>query len=315
MSGVQRVDAFESPVLVYDVGGSHVSAAVCAGPDFRLGTVLSAQHPAAQTSDAFVDLLHTLGVEAANGFAAVRGATLAIPGPFDFAAGISFMRHKLPYLYGVDLRQALAGRFGWLPYEVSFLKDADAYLLGEIGAGAARGFVRAVGITLGTGVGSAFAVGGQLVVEGPGVPPGGEIWNLPYLGAIAEDFVSSRAIRGSYSRRTGLTREVATLASTAASDPQAAAAFTEFGEHLGRLLGTALAGFRPDVVVLGGGISRAAQLFLPVAQLQLQGAAFQLRISELQDRAPLVGCGVARFSTRNGSNPAAQAGAAQIAAV
>jgi glucokinase len=297
----------ESPVLVFDVGGSHVSAAVCEGGDFHLGPVFSAPHPVDETSDSFVTLLHTLGVKAAAGFKAVAGAALAVPGPFDLKAGVSLMHHKLPYLYGVDLRAALSGQFGWDPGQVRFMNDADAYLMGEIGAGAARGFARAVGITLGTGVGSAFAVNGQLVGDGPGVPNGGEIWNIPFQGGIVEDFVSTRAITGDYERRTGSTSEVAALAARAKNDPVAQETFNEFGANLGRALATILSGFAPDVVVLGGGISRSAELFLPAVQPQLNGLHFQLRIAELQDRAPLVGCGVAWASLESDSVPSSLA--------
>lgn len=299
---MQIANAMESRVLVFDVGGSHVSAAVFLGGGFRLGPVCTAPHPSAQTSEAFVHLLRTLGVSAAAGFDHVTGAALALPGPFDFKAGISLMRHKLPYLYGIDLRQAIAGRFGWKPSQVLFLNDANAYLLGEIGAGAARGFARAVGITLGTGVGSAFAVDGHLVIDGPGVPPGGEIWNLPYEGGIVEDFVSSRAISDNYERRTGKACAVAALAAAVPSDCSAEEVFTEFGANLGRVLGTMLSGFAPDVVVLGGGISRAADLILPAAQSQLKNPVLQLRVAELQDRAPLVGCGTAWMNAANGSS-------------
>jgi len=89
----------DNSVLVYDVGGSHVAAAVCPANAYRLGPVVSAVHPEQQASGAFVDLLYSLGVEASSGFGGVLGAALAMPGPFDFAAGVSLMRHKLPYLY------------------------------------------------------------------------------------------------------------------------------------------------------------------------------------------------------------------------
>src|ERR1039457_2655218 len=102
-------------VLVYDVGGSHVSAAVCLQNGYQLGPVVSALHPAQQTSDALIQLLYALGIEAGADTARVAGAELAMPGPFDFAAGVSQMRHKLPYLFGLDLRQKLSQRFGW-PY-------------------------------------------------------------------------------------------------------------------------------------------------------------------------------------------------------
>lgn len=289
-------------VLTFDVGGSHVSAAVCLGSDYRLGPVVSAHYDAVETSDGFVNLLCRLGAEAAAGCDDGMGAELAVPGPFNFQAGISLMRHKLPYLYGVDLRQALAARLGCEPDQVRFLNDADAFLLGEIGAGAARGFGRAVGFTLGTGIGSAFAVNGKLVTEGPGVPPGGEIWNVPYETGMVEDRVSARAIAGHYERSTGQTRSVAELAAAAAHDRAAAEAFAEFGRHLGRVLNTLLAGFHADVAVLGGGISRSPQLFLPATRSQLQNGSVELRVSELMDRAPLVGCGVAWFDGTRGSS-------------
>jgi glucokinase len=285
-----------SSVLVYDVGGSHVSAAVCHSGAYRLGLVVSAPHPVEETSDAFIDLLHSLGVEASNGERGLGGAELAIPGPFDFAAGISRMKHKLPYLYGVDLRGKLAERFGWQPDQVRFLLDSAAFLLGEIGAGEARGVGRAVGITLGTGIGSAFAVDGHVVTEGPGVPPGGEIWNLPYEGGIVEDFVSTRAIQRSYKLRTGALPIVARIAADAANDPDATEVFAEFGRHLGLALRMKLSEFDPDVVVIGGGISRSSHLFLPAAIKELAGLKMQLRVSALLDDAPLVGAAVAWFT-------------------
>jgi glucokinase len=308
-------DFLESRVLAFDVGGSHVAAAICCAPDFRLGPVATAPHADVATSGAFLDLLYELGMKARVDRDGIVGAMLAVPGPFDLQAGVSLMRHKLPYLYGVDLRQGLAERFGFEPAQVRFLNDADAYLLGEIGAGAARGFRRAAGLTLGTGIGSAFAVDGQLVTEGPGVPSGGEIWNLAYQGGIVEDFVSSRAIVGNYQRCTGRKSEVVDLAAAAPSDPAAQQAFTEFGQHLGVVIRTLLAEFHADVIVLGGGISRSASLFLPAVQAEIGDSTTQLRVSELKDKAALVGCGVAAFRARNGSPDPGKSTSAQNAAV
>jgi len=141
-------------------------------------------------------------------------------------------------------------------------------------------------------------VNGQLVTDGPGVPSGGEVWNLACEGGIVEDFLSSRAIICGYRQRTGKTRDVKEIAADSPHDPAAAETFQEFGKHLGQVIGAMLAGFKPDVIVLGGGISRAAHLFLPAAQSQLTRCGLHLRVSELLDRAPLVGCAAARFNRR-----------------
>ena len=286
----------EPCVLVYDVGGSHISAAVCFKEGFRLGTVVRANLPEEQTSQAFVEVLHVLGLQASEGVIGVEGAQLAMPGPFDYVKGISWMEHKLPYLYGVNVSEALAARFGWKASQVRFLNDAAAYLLGEVGAGAARGVQRVVCFTLGTGVGSGFAVDGHVVTEGKGVPPGGEIWNVPYEGGIVEDQISTRALQRAYKERTGQEREVASIAHYATGGEQVSIeVFKEFGRNLGVALKKLLADFAPDVVVLGGGISRSAYLFLEETRKELEGTNFEVRIAELGDNAPLAGAGVAWF--------------------
>jgi glucokinase len=284
-------------VLVYDVGGSHISAAVCRREGYRLGTVERANLPEEQTSAAFFEVLHSLGMKAGGSAEGIEGAEFAMPGPFDYQVGVSWMEHKMQYLYGVNVSEALAPRFGWKPAQVRFLNDAAAYLLGEVGAGAARGVKRVVCFTLGTGVGSGFAVDGRVVTEGKGVPPGGEIWNVPYEGGIVEDKISTRAIKAAYTKRKGQEREVASIAHYAiGGDPDAVAVFQEFGTTLGIAIRRLLGDFAPDVVVLGGGISRSAPLFVDAVKAELKDTRIEVRVAELGDNAPLAGAGVAWFS-------------------
>ncbi len=318
-------------VVVYDVGGSHVSAAICSYSGYALAGITHAPLP--ESSDAghfstasFLRLLHALAQSAAKSagteIASLAGACLAMPGPFDYELGISLMQHKLQSLYRFDLKTALAARFHWAPGQVRFVNDAAAFTLGEAGAGAARTFSRVLGITLGTGIGAAFAVDRLIADSSPGnpehVPPGGELWNLPYNGATVEDFVSTRFLRHHYVALSGdaeavAAAEVAHIAELAKGpepcpepcpevahppfDPHCIArqAFEDFGRHLGLALNQHAADFRPDVVVLGGGISRAAQLFLPATRKALTFPT-ELAISTLMDQAPLTGAAVHWFA-------------------
>jgi glucokinase len=207
------------------------------------------------------------------------------------------MEHKMRFLYGENVSEALAEQFQWKPNRVKFLNDAAAYLLGEVGAGAAKGVGRVVCFTLGTGVGSGFAVDGKVVTEGKGVPPGGEIWNVPYEDGIVEDKISTRALKQAYAKRKGEEREVASIAHYATGgEPLSVEVFEEFGKNLGVALKKLLADFAPDVVVLGGGISRSAHLFYAATKAELEGTGIELRIAELGDDAPLAGAGVAWFA-------------------
>jgi glucokinase len=276
-------------LLSYDIGGSHITVGLCLLEPMSLLEMAVAPLPDAISSDAFIGLLHELGQKLIGDGDQAAGASIAFPAPFAYDTGISCMRHKLKSLYGVDLKTALADRFGWTTDQIRFLNDADAALLGEVRAGAAKGAAKAVGIMLGTGIGFSFVQDGSLNDTAPGVPPDNEIWNLPFLGGIVEDALSSRALEGDYLARTAGHLSVKAIAQLAASDPDARAVFDTFGGHLGQVLKDIIAPIGPEVVVFGGGISRSSQLFLPAAGKQMNGSGIRLVPSILLEKAPLLG--------------------------
>ena len=64
---------------------------------------------------------------------------------------------NFPGWIGVDIKGTLEREFG-LPVTVA--NDANCMLLGEVWAGAAKGYTDVIGVTLGTGVGSGILTGG-----------------------------------------------------------------------------------------------------------------------------------------------------------
>jgi glucokinase len=276
-------------LLSYDIGGSHITVGLCLLEPLTLQRMAVAPLPDAISSDAFIGLLHELGQQLICGGDQAAGASIAFPAPFAYDTGTSYMRHKLEGLYGVDLKTALANRFGWPQEQIRFLNDADAALLGEARAGAAKGAAKAVGIMLGTGIGFSFVQDGSLNGTAPGVPPDNEIWNLPFLSGIVEDSLSSRALEGDYHARTARHQPVKAIALEAATDPDARAVFNTFGGHLGQVLQEIVVPIGPEVVVFGGGISRSSHLFLPAARNQMNGSGIRLVPSVLLEQAPLLG--------------------------
>jgi predicted NBD/HSP70 family sugar kinase len=109
------------------------------------------------------------------------------------------------------------------------------------------------------------------------------------MDGIVEDRLSSRAIQKDYEARTGKYLSVASIALEAATDPDARAAFDTLGRYLGLAIQEIVAPFCPDVIVLGGGISRSPHLFIPAAQNQLNGLGIRLAPSVLLQKAPLLG--------------------------
>lgn len=158
-------------VSVMDVGGTHVTAAsvdvetrsLRSGRSFR--EPLDGDGSAEEILSALVRCAARLPAQSATRWA------VALPGPFDYERGIGWYEGvgKFDALRGFDLRAALTAS---LPdaARISFCNDADAFVLGEWWAGAARGHRSVVGITLGTGVGSCFLRDGRILRHGPGVP-------------------------------------------------------------------------------------------------------------------------------------------------
>ncbi|MGA7341320.1 MAG: ROK family protein [Terracidiphilus sp.] len=284
-------------VLAYDIGGSHATAGIVDYGSLAVICVRSRPIDSSGPANSILDELHALGegviAEARQLGVTTRGIGVAMPGPFDYEHGISLLQHKYASLYRMDLRRELGNRFGIAESTIVFLNDAQAFLLGECHAGAAKNLRRCIGLTLGTGVGSAFSMDGDIVENGPAVPPGGEIYCLPWTGGTVEDTISTRAIQKRYRELSGESRTVKEICMAAQHDCNAALAMREFGGSLGLVVQDLCMAFRPDAIVLGGEISRSADLFvLSAAASAGNGTGDLFRVSELFNDAPLVGAAV-----------------------
>jgi glucokinase len=241
-------------VAVLEVGGTHASAAWVDARSWSVSPAgrcaIAARGGAGKLLDAFAGCVAGLG--------SLDGAVLsvAMPGPFDYARGVGRFRDvgKFEALNGVDVGAELAARLDVDRSRVGFVNDAAAFGLGEWLVGTARGCRRAVAITLGTGVGSAFVDAGRLVTSGRAVPPDGHVYRVRLDGRPLEDVVSRRAILSRYGA-TDPSIDVAEVAARArAGEAAARAAFVEPLRALGAGLAPWLARFRAEVLVVGGGL-------------------------------------------------------------
>jgi len=163
-------------------------------------------------------------------------------------------------------------------------------------AGAARGHDCAVGLTLGTGIGSAFLAAGRMVAEGPLVPPEGSMHLLTVRGSPLEQAVSSRAITRRYAEASGeihvSVREVAERAR--AGEPAARHVLDDAFWVLGEALAPWLTRFRPSVVVVGGAIAQSWDLVAAPLRAGIRATAdattgISVVPAEQPELAPLIG--------------------------
>jgi glucokinase len=204
------------------------------------------------------------------------------------------MEHKFKALNGLNVIKLLKKRWSITALNNTLLRvanDADLFALGEWWAGAARDCDSVIGLTLGTGLGSGFIRCGGIIASGREVPESGEIWNLPYLGGIAEDYACGAAITRDYRRATELTLTAEEIAHRAADqDTAACAAFKELGTHLVGILEPHIKQFKPSCVVIGGNIARAWPLFGP--HLQATWETVECRPFQRFEEAALLGAAV-----------------------
>jgi glucokinase len=286
------------PVPVLEIGGSHVTVAVVDLPAAAVMPGTLRRHPLNASGPAS-GILESI-ITCARGLPTPRGAAwgVAIPGPFDYRRGVALFTGvgKFDSLYGMNLRAALAARLPGPAGPLRFLNDAHAFLRGEWLFGAAAGHDRCAGITLGTGIGSAFLLHGRIQQDGPAVPPQGRADLLRINGRPLEEVVSSRAITRTYRRRAAATvTGVAEIASRATNgDPIAADVLHTASERLGAALAPWLASFHATVLVAGGAMTGSWNLIKPGLQagLSLRGqvsAPLTVSVAARGNHAPLLG--------------------------
>ena len=290
-------------VLGVDVGGSHVSCAACdlAAKRYLPETLSVNGLDNRATANEIIGVWAQTIEEAIrkSGFPELAGIGFAMPGPFDYANGIAWFNHdvkKYENLHGLIVPDALRKKMS-LPesFPIRFINDAMAFAIAEDWIGKSAGSVRSLAITLGTGFGSAFLNNHLPVVSGNEVPARGYVYHLPFGSGNADDYFSTRGLLARYKSKTGEPLPgVKELALLAPVNQVARNVFDDFGSKLGIFLKSWLEKFDAEVLVIGGNISNAFNLWGPNLKnyLEENGIHVRIEISELKETASMIGSAV-----------------------
>jgi glucokinase len=225
----------------------------------------------------------------------IKGIGFAMPGPFDYVNGICLIKGipKYEKLYGINVGTEISLALGLTEDQsIRFMNDAFSFAVGESIAGQAAGSTKSMAITLGTGFGSAFIDNHVPVVTGDSVPRLGYVYHIKYKDGIADDYFSTRWFIRRYKELTGKDAAgVKSIAAEAIGQENVREIFKEFGSSLGEFLAPILNRFGATVLVLGGNISRAYDLFGPSLEsgLQRKNCTSKAYTSLLKEDAALLG--------------------------
>ena len=299
-----------------DVGGTKVAAGVV-DEDGRIIAKLKRSTPAAspeRTEDAIADAVTELLAHHR-----IEAIGLGAAGFVDGARATMLFAPNLAWR-DEPLKERVEER---LDREVVVENDANASAWAEARFGAARGYQDVMLVALGTGIGAAIIIGGELyrgrwgIAGEPGhvrVVPDGRLCGCGNRGCW-EQYCSGNALVAEareFARRTpggairllqlaggspeGISGPVITQAATE-GDPAALRCFQTVGGWLGQGLADLAAILDPPCFVIGGGVSEAGELLLDPARIAFERALAgrghrplaEIKVAELGEDAGIVG--------------------------
>ena len=295
-----------APVLALDIGGTKLAAGVV---DARGGVHSFLVEPSRPEEGAEASLarLFDLGRRAIDasgvGLAAVGAVGIGCGGPLDADRGVLLAPLHLPGWRDVPVSALAAHTFD---RPVTLENDATAAAAGEHRWGAGAGVRNMVYLTLSTGVGGGVVIDGTLYRGSHG--NGGELGHVTVdwhgrrcrgcgRAGCLEAYVSGTSI-AERAQEAGL--EFATAEEVAAAaragEPGAKAIWDETLEALSCGLVSIVNLFEPELVVLGGGVTRSGELLIgPVRAAVLEdamrptGELVDVVISPFGDQVGVVG--------------------------
>ena len=302
-------------VIGIDIGGTNLKAGLLTEDGKRLATVQSLLEEEEKTeagildaTEAIVDkLLKKQGISTES----LLGVGLGIAGVIDTAQGLVTEAPNFPLWHDFEFARLLTER---LKRPVAVENDVNAIARGEAWLGACRDTRHFIALALGTGLGGAVFLDGDLWngVDGMAgeighinVFPDGEPCNCGSRGCLETVASSTGLIRRAKAdgfvealERAGHeSRLAATLADMAKEGhPQA----QQYWDDVGRALGIVTAGLlntlNIKVILIAGGIGRALELFRPSMEENLRDYAFtavtrdvDIRLCTLWEEGGMIG--------------------------
>lgn len=260
--------------LGLDLGGTNIKWAVVerAGGDWRVLDRDEGPTRAAEGPEAVVARLAAMGAAALARCPGVSSVGIGVPGLYDPARGTT---RFLPNVPGDWTDRPVAGPVGAaLGLPASLINDARAFGLAELRLGAARGASSMIGLTLGTGVGGVIAVDGRVHQGHDGT--GGELGHQtidpdgPLCGCGNRGCLEAFARADQIAAACGTSTAEEAVARAREGDIRALDGIARIARYLGIGIANAIVVVSPDKVVIGGGISAAADLLFEPIRAELR---------------------------------------------
>lgn len=214
----------------------------------------------------------------------IAGIGVGVPSVLDPVKGIVYDVQNIPSWKEVPLKALLNQKFN-LPVYIN--NDANCFAAGEKYFGKGKDYNNVVGLIMGTGFGAGLIINGKLY---SGTNCGaGEFGMIPYKDSILEDYCCGQFFTKKYFvSGEALSKEAED------GNENALAKFSEFGSHLGEAIKLILYSVDPEIIILGGSVSKAFRFFEKPMWKSIEGFAYtktkeniKIVVSEIENIAIL----------------------------
>lgn len=280
-----------------DVGGTFIKAGVVDG-SYEILHKISVPTGGADGFEAMVQkIAHAAELAAQEAGVAVKdleAVGIGIPGLVNPKSGVVALATNLNGWRDVPFLERIQKL---LPVPVLVGNDANCAVVGETLAGAAKGCENVVMLTLGTGVGGGVIIDGRLFVGGQGL--GAELGHMVlerdgaqcgcsmhgcievYCSVTSLVKQTLRAMEAApdsamhaYAREAGLVDGRTAFECSKMGDRAAVAVVENYCRYLANAIGSLVTAFRPDTVLIGGGLSNQREYLMDKLNAQLPRYVF-----------------------------------------
>jgi len=236
-----------SSIIGVDLGGTNVRCGLVRGQD-----ILKTDSRKIRSGGTEAEVIEDIMLSIAQVMdPTVKSIGIGVPGILDTKQGIVYDVQNIPSWKEVPLKAILEQHFQ-LPVYLN--NDANCFAAGEWYYGKGKGYQNVAGLILGTGVAAGLVCNNQLY-EGRNCGAG-EFGMLPYLEENYEFYCS-----GNYFSHFHHTSGEEIFRRANSGDPAAFQIFNGYGKHLSGVIKAILFTVDPEVIILGGSVSKSFAFF------------------------------------------------------
>lgn len=254
-------------ILGIDLGGTNVRVGLV--EDYSLKEVAACPVSTDKEQDVVLSEICALIDRLAD--KEISGIGVGVPSVVDLERGIVYDVQNIPSWKEVPLKDILEKKYS-VPVYIN--NDANCFAAGEKYFGKMKDCRNGVGIIVGTGLGAGIIADGRLY---SGTNCGaGEFGMIPYKDNIFEYYCSGQFFKNEFNTSGQVVYNKAL-----AGDLEALRMFSLLGTHLGNAIKVVLYTYDPEVIVLGGSVSKAFCFFKESMWKAVSGFAYKNSLKKL----------------------------------